>query len=51
MCTATETLELALGGDNVDIAASYADGTPDPDASASMDWDAGRWPSRTRRCS
>lgn len=40
MCSATETLELALAAHDVDIAASYADGTPpDPDASAKMDWD------------
>lgn len=41
MCSATETLELALAaGPAVDIAASYADGTPpDPDASARMEWD------------
>jgi hypothetical protein len=39
MCTATETLDLALASDNVDIAASYADGTPmDPDASRKMEW-------------
>jgi hypothetical protein len=39
MCTATETLDLALASDNVDIAASYADGTPmDPEASRKMDW-------------
>ncbi len=39
MCTATETLDLALAADGVDIAASYADGTPmDPDASARMHW-------------
>jgi hypothetical protein len=39
MCSATETLELALGANGVDIAAAYADGTPaDPDASAKMDW-------------
>jgi len=39
MCTATETLELALAGHNVDISAQYADGTPmDPDASAKLDW-------------
>jgi hypothetical protein len=39
MCGATETLELALAGANVDIAASYADGTPiAPDADARMDW-------------
>ena len=28
MCTATETLDLALAAEDVDIAASYADGTP-----------------------
>jgi hypothetical protein len=40
MCTATETLDLALASDGVDIAASYADGTPmDPNASAKMHWD------------
>jgi len=39
MCTATETLDLALAADRVDIAASYADGTPmDPNASAKMNW-------------
>jgi len=39
MCTATETLDLALAADNVDIAASYADGSPmDPNASARMNW-------------
>lgn len=39
MCSATETLELALAGAAVDIAAAYADGTPPaPDASARMDW-------------
>ncbi|MGB7211597.1 MAG: hypothetical protein WBC97_03130 [Gemmatimonadales bacterium] len=39
MCTATETLDLALASAHVDIAASFADGTPmDPDASAKMDW-------------
>ena len=39
MCTATETLELALAGQRVDIAAAFADGTPmDPDADARMDW-------------
>ena len=39
MCSATETLELALAAGNVDIAAAYSDGTP-PDANASekMDW-------------
>ena len=39
MCTATETLDLALASEHVDIAASFADGTPmDPDASSKMDW-------------
>jgi hypothetical protein len=39
MCTATETLELALASANTDIAASYADGTPmAPDAASHMDW-------------
>lgn len=40
MCTATETLDLALASDGVDIAAAYADGTPmDPLASSKMHWD------------
>jgi hypothetical protein len=40
MCTATETLDLALASDGVDIAASFADGTPmDPTASSRMNWD------------
>ena len=39
MCTATETLDLALASEHVDIAAAYADGTPmDPDAARKMDW-------------
>ena len=39
MCGATETLELAIAGHDVDIANEYADGTPlDPDADAKMDW-------------
>jgi hypothetical protein len=39
MCTATETLDLALAADRVDIAASYADGSPmDPNATARMQW-------------
>ncbi len=39
MCTATETLDLALAAEHVDIAASYADGTPvEPGASAKLDW-------------
>ena len=40
MCTATETLDLALAGQGVDIATDYADRTPmDPNASAKMHWD------------
>jgi hypothetical protein len=40
MCTATETLDLALAGEDVDIAASYGDGTPmDPEAAQRMAWD------------
>jgi len=40
MCSATETLELAVAAGSVDIAAAYSDGTPpDPDATAKMDWD------------
>ena len=40
MCAATETLELALAGQDVDIAANYADGTPmDPAAAEKMQWD------------
>jgi hypothetical protein len=40
MCTATETLEIALAAKNVDVAAQYSDGTPmDPDASAQLQWD------------
>jgi len=39
MCTATETLDLALAAANVDIAAPFSDGTPiDPDASGKLDW-------------
>jgi hypothetical protein len=39
MCTATETLDLALAADRVDIAASYADGSPmDPAATSRMQW-------------
>ena len=39
MCSATETLELALAGAEVDIAASYSDGSPpDPQASQKMNW-------------
>jgi len=40
MCGATETLELAIAGRDVDIAQSYADGTPmDPAADSKMAWD------------
>ena len=40
MCTATETIELALGAYNVDIAAPFSDGSPlDPNASKRMRWD------------
>jgi hypothetical protein len=40
MCTATETLDLALASEGTDIAASYADGSPmDPQAAAKMKWD------------
>ena len=39
MCTATETIDLALAAEHTDIAATYADGTPpDPGAAGSMDW-------------
>src|SRR4029077_15122576 len=39
MCTATETIDLALAAEKVDIAATFADGTPiDPDADAKLDW-------------
>ena len=39
MCTATETIDLALAAHDVDIAASFADGTPmDPQADAKLDW-------------
>ena len=40
MCSATETLELALAADGVDIAAAWSDGTPpDPAASSKMRWE------------
>lgn len=40
MCSATETLELALAAESVDIAAAFADGSPaDPRASERMNWD------------
>ena len=39
MCSAPETLELALAAAGVDIAAAHADGTPpDPDAGDRLDW-------------
>jgi hypothetical protein len=39
MCGATETLDLALAGHDVDIDGPFSDGTPvDPDADAKMDW-------------
>ncbi len=39
MCGATETLDLALAAQHVDIAQEFSDGTPmDPDADARMDW-------------
>lgn len=40
MCTATETIDLALAALDVDIAASFADGDEvDPDAAARLSWD------------
>jgi hypothetical protein len=40
MCTATETLDLALASEGTDIAASYADGSPmDPQANTKMRWE------------
>ena len=40
MCSATETLELALAASDTDIAVSYSDGSPiDPDATARMKWE------------
>lgn len=40
MCTATETLDLALASEGTDIAATYADGSPmDPQAGSKMQWD------------
>jgi len=39
MCGATETLELAIAAHDVDIAGSFADGTPmDENADQKMDW-------------
>ncbi|MSR36320.1 MAG: asparagine synthetase B [Gemmatimonadetes bacterium] len=40
MCTATETLDLALAAEVADISAPFSDGTPvDPSASARMRWE------------
>jgi len=40
MCTATETLDIALAAEGVDIAAQYSDGTPmDPRATSLLDWE------------
>jgi hypothetical protein len=40
MCTATETIELALAAVNVDIAAAFSDGTPiDANATRQMRWE------------
>ncbi|MDB4886290.1 MAG: hypothetical protein JWN79_1728 [Gemmatimonadetes bacterium] len=39
MCGATETLELAIAGHDVDIAGEFADGSPvEPDADTRMNW-------------
>ncbi len=39
MCNATESLELAMASQNVDISGPFSDGTPmDPDADSKMDW-------------
>jgi hypothetical protein len=39
MCTATETIDLALAAEHVDIAARWADGTPiDPAADRKLEW-------------
>jgi hypothetical protein len=39
MCSATETLELALAGRGVNFAAAFSDGVPpDPRATEKMDW-------------
>ena len=40
MCTATETLDLALASDGIDMAAAFADGTAmDPAAADKLHWD------------
>jgi hypothetical protein len=42
MCSATETLDLALAGEDVDLATAFSSGTPpDPNASARMAWERG----------
>jgi hypothetical protein len=39
MCGATETLDLAIASEHVDIAGPFSDGTPmDPNADALLDW-------------
>ena len=39
MCTATETIDLALAAEHVDIAERFADATPiDPAADSKLDW-------------
>lgn len=39
MCGATETLDVAIAAEVVDIAEPFSDGTPmDPDADAKLDW-------------
>src|SRR3989441_12346014 len=39
VCNPTETIDLALAAERVDIAAAFADGTPmDPEADAKLDW-------------
>ncbi len=39
MCGATETIDLAIAGNSVDIDGVFSDGTPmDPNADAKMDW-------------
>ncbi len=39
MCSATETIELAMASAGVDIAAAYSDGSPpDADATSKMNW-------------
>ncbi len=47
MCGATESLELAIAAQNVDIAGPFADGTPmDADADARMEWPRASPPAR-----